>query len=231
MRHDRPVGTIMRALVALCATAAPRVFRRCDPAGYSDALRRVPVETCRPIPDRHRGRLRPCRGCAARNPARLPRPEHQSRGMLSAIHLASRGLQMSPRIASSPSGESAEARHLLTRREAEVLPSCSVAPMPTWASRRSAPTRGTSTASSASPLVANSRRQTRPIRRRPPVRHSSSCTCLVKPGQSICRVHNRSKRPGSHSPSIAVIECRSQETPCNAASHRRTSRFPATPSQ
>jgi two-component system nitrate/nitrite response regulator NarL len=46
----------------------------------------------------------------------------QSRDVLSAIHLASRGLQMSPRVASDPSGKSVEARHLLTRREAEVLP-------------------------------------------------------------------------------------------------------------
>ncbi|HEY4911854.1 MAG TPA: response regulator transcription factor [Methylomirabilota bacterium] len=44
----------------------------------------------------------------------------QSRDLLSAIHLASRGLQVIPRVASSPG--SAIAGQLLTRREAEVLP-------------------------------------------------------------------------------------------------------------
>src|SRR3984893_10057592 len=44
----------------------------------------------------------------------------QSRDLLSAIHLASRGLQVIPRVISKPSG--AIAGQLLTRREAEVLP-------------------------------------------------------------------------------------------------------------
>jgi DNA-binding NarL/FixJ family response regulator len=46
----------------------------------------------------------------------------QSRDVLSAIHLASRGLQMSPRVVSDPGGGSGGGRRLLTRREAEVLP-------------------------------------------------------------------------------------------------------------
>ncbi len=46
----------------------------------------------------------------------------QSRDMLSAIHLASRGLQMSPRVTSDPGDGSGGEGRLLTRREAEVLP-------------------------------------------------------------------------------------------------------------
>lgn len=45
----------------------------------------------------------------------------QSRDVLNAIHLASRGLQLIPR-ASSPAGETIERGRLLTQREAEVLP-------------------------------------------------------------------------------------------------------------
>jgi DNA-binding NarL/FixJ family response regulator len=46
----------------------------------------------------------------------------QSRDVLNAIHLASRGLQVIPRPASDPGGGSIAVGHLLTRREAEVLP-------------------------------------------------------------------------------------------------------------
>jgi DNA-binding NarL/FixJ family response regulator len=46
----------------------------------------------------------------------------QSRDVLNAIHLASRGLQVIPRPASDPVGGSIARGHLLTRREAEVLP-------------------------------------------------------------------------------------------------------------
>ncbi len=46
----------------------------------------------------------------------------QSRDVLNAIHLASRGLQVMPRAASDPAGASTGAGHLLTAREAEVLP-------------------------------------------------------------------------------------------------------------
>ncbi|MEA2315574.1 MAG: hypothetical protein QOI03_2266 [Solirubrobacteraceae bacterium] len=50
----------------------------------------------------------------------------QSRDVLTAIHLASRGLQVIPRVGSSGSASSRMAYrwggHLLTRREAEVLP-------------------------------------------------------------------------------------------------------------
>jgi DNA-binding NarL/FixJ family response regulator len=46
----------------------------------------------------------------------------QSRDVLNAIHLASRGLQVIPRMVSSPGGGSITGGHLLTRREAEVLP-------------------------------------------------------------------------------------------------------------
>jgi DNA-binding NarL/FixJ family response regulator len=46
----------------------------------------------------------------------------QSRDVLNAIHLASRGLQVIPRTASHPRGGLEEAGGMLTRREAEVLP-------------------------------------------------------------------------------------------------------------
>jgi DNA-binding NarL/FixJ family response regulator len=46
----------------------------------------------------------------------------QSRDVLNAIHLASRGLQVVPRAASNEGGRSLGGGHLLTRREAEVLP-------------------------------------------------------------------------------------------------------------
>jgi DNA-binding NarL/FixJ family response regulator len=45
----------------------------------------------------------------------------QSRDLLSAIHLASRGLQVIPRVASGP-GRAVAGGQLLTQREAEVLP-------------------------------------------------------------------------------------------------------------
>jgi DNA-binding NarL/FixJ family response regulator len=46
----------------------------------------------------------------------------ESRDVLNAIHLGSRGLQVSPRIASSRVGRPIAREHLLTQREAEVLP-------------------------------------------------------------------------------------------------------------
>jgi DNA-binding NarL/FixJ family response regulator len=46
----------------------------------------------------------------------------QSRDVLNAIHLASRGLQVVPRTASDPGGGSIAVGGMLTRREAEVLP-------------------------------------------------------------------------------------------------------------
>lgn len=46
----------------------------------------------------------------------------QSRDVLNAIHLASRGLQVIPRAASEPGGGSIARGQLLTSREAEVLP-------------------------------------------------------------------------------------------------------------
>ena len=46
----------------------------------------------------------------------------QSRDVLNTIHLASRGLQVTPRAASRAHGGSIAGRYLLTRREAEVLP-------------------------------------------------------------------------------------------------------------
>jgi DNA-binding NarL/FixJ family response regulator len=46
----------------------------------------------------------------------------QSRDVLHAIHLASRGLQVTPRGASDQGGGSTATGQLLTRREAEVLP-------------------------------------------------------------------------------------------------------------
>ena len=46
----------------------------------------------------------------------------QSRDVLNAIHLASRGLQVTPRAASDPGAGSIARGRLLTQREAEVLP-------------------------------------------------------------------------------------------------------------
>jgi DNA-binding NarL/FixJ family response regulator len=46
----------------------------------------------------------------------------QSRDVLNAVHLASRGLQVIPRAASDQGGGSVGQGHLLTGREAEVLP-------------------------------------------------------------------------------------------------------------
>jgi len=46
----------------------------------------------------------------------------QSRDVLHAIHLASRGLQVTPRPRSDTSGRSLAVGHQLTRRESEVLP-------------------------------------------------------------------------------------------------------------
>ncbi len=46
----------------------------------------------------------------------------QSRDVLNAIHLASRGLQLIPRAAPDPVAGSGAGGRLLTRREAEVLP-------------------------------------------------------------------------------------------------------------
>jgi DNA-binding NarL/FixJ family response regulator len=46
----------------------------------------------------------------------------QSRDVLNTIHLASRGLQVTPRAASNPRGGSIAGGYLLTQREAEVLP-------------------------------------------------------------------------------------------------------------
>jgi DNA-binding NarL/FixJ family response regulator len=46
----------------------------------------------------------------------------ESRDVLNAIHLASRGLQVIPRAAFDPGRGSIEGWHLLTTREAEVLP-------------------------------------------------------------------------------------------------------------
>ncbi len=46
----------------------------------------------------------------------------QSRDVLNAIHLSSRGLQVVPRAASKQAGGSVGRGNLLTRREAEVLP-------------------------------------------------------------------------------------------------------------
>jgi DNA-binding NarL/FixJ family response regulator len=46
----------------------------------------------------------------------------QSRDVLNAVHLASRGLQVMPRAGSNPGGGAMAAGHRLTGREAEVLP-------------------------------------------------------------------------------------------------------------
>ena len=50
------------------------------------------------------------------------RSDTQARDVLNAIHLASRGLQVIPRTASTPHGGSIAGGRILTPREAEVLP-------------------------------------------------------------------------------------------------------------
>lgn len=42
--------------------------------------------------------------------------------MLNALHLASRGMQVTPNTDAEPSGRAIAGRELLTRREAEILP-------------------------------------------------------------------------------------------------------------
>jgi len=46
----------------------------------------------------------------------------ESRDVLNAIHLASRGMQLTPHAVAEPRGRAVAGRELLTRREAEVLP-------------------------------------------------------------------------------------------------------------
>jgi DNA-binding NarL/FixJ family response regulator len=86
----------------------------------------------------------------------------QSRDVLNAIHLASRGLQVVPRTASDPRGGPAAAGGMLTRREAEVLPllqlgrSNAQIALALQVGIETAHTRATSTESSASPPAASS---------------------------------------------------------------------------
>jgi DNA-binding NarL/FixJ family response regulator len=132
----------------------------------------------------------------------------QARDVINAIHLASRGLQVIPRVAGSGGGPVAEAGRL-TRREAEVLPLLQL---------------GRSNAQIALELrigVETVRTHARNIYRKLGVssrRDLAPATSVELPVDRLILKrrtvagHYRSKRPGEPSPSIAAI---------NAAVRRR----------
>ncbi len=126
----------------------------------------------------------------------------QSRDVISAIHLASRGLQVIPRAPASSGGGRVATGGLLSRREAEVLPLLQ---------------QGHSNAQIALDLyvgVETVRTHARNIYRKLGVSSRRELAapadmCPVAPAPLTLRrravgLHNRSKRPGSHSPSIAA---------------------------
>jgi two-component system, NarL family, nitrate/nitrite response regulator NarL len=126
----------------------------------------------------------------------------QSRDVINAIHLASRGLQVIPRAPAGSDGRRVAAGGLLSRREAEVLPLLQ---------------QGHSNAQIAVDLqvgVETVRTHARNIYRKLGVSSRRELAapadmCPVTPDELTLRrqavgLHNRSKRPGSHSPSIAV---------------------------
>jgi DNA-binding NarL/FixJ family response regulator len=134
----------------------------------------------------------------------------QARDVINAIHLASRGLQVIPRVAAGSGGGTPVASGgLLTRREAEVLPLLQ---------------HGRSNAQIALELqvgVETVRTHARNIYRKLGVssrRDLAPATSVELPvdrlilKRRIVGRHNRSKRPGEPSPSIAAI---------NAAVRRR----------
>jgi DNA-binding NarL/FixJ family response regulator len=133
----------------------------------------------------------------------------QARDVINAIHLASRGLQVIPRVSAGSAGGPVASAGLLTRREAEVLPLLQ---------------QGRSNAQIALELgvgVETVRTHARNIYRKLGVssrRDLAPATSVELPGERLIlkrRIvgrHNRSKRPGEPSPSIAAI---------NAAVRRR----------
>jgi two-component system nitrate/nitrite response regulator NarL len=133
----------------------------------------------------------------------------QARDVINAIHLASRGLQVIPRVAAGAGSGPVAGAGLLTRREAEVLPLLQ---------------QGRSNAQIALELrvgVETVRTHARNIYRKLGVssrRDLAPATSVELPvdrlilKRRIVGRHNRSKRPGEPSPSIAAI---------NAAARRR----------
>jgi DNA-binding NarL/FixJ family response regulator len=135
----------------------------------------------------------------------------QSRDVINAIHLASRGLQLVPRaaVAAGSGGGSVGGGGLLTKREAEVLPllqqGCSNAQI-ALALQVGVETVRTHARNIYRKLGVSSRRELAPSTyvELPPDR-------LILTRRTV-GVHNRSKRPGEPSPSIAAL---------NAAVRRR----------
>jgi DNA-binding NarL/FixJ family response regulator len=127
----------------------------------------------------------------------------QSRDVINAIHLASRGLQVIPRAPAVSGGAPIARGGLLTRREAEVLPLLQ---------------QGRSNAQIALALqvgVETVRTHARNIYRKLGVssrRELAPTTSVELPVDRLILKrrmvgrHNRSKRPGSHSPSIAALD-------------------------
>jgi DNA-binding NarL/FixJ family response regulator len=131
------------------------------------------------------------------------RRDTQSRDVIHAIHLASRGLRVIPRTPAGSEGERVATGGLLSRREAEVLPLLQ---------------QGHSNAQIALDLkvgVETVRTHARNIYRKLGVSSRRELAepadmCPFTPDELTLRrravgLHNRSKRPGSHSPSIAVL--------------------------
>jgi DNA-binding NarL/FixJ family response regulator len=139
----------------------------------------------------------------------------QSRDVISAIHLASRGLRVTPRAPAAGAGTDAGAgvagaEGLLSRREAEVLPLLQ---------------RGDSNAQIALALgvgIETVRTHARHIYRKLGVasrRELAGTTSVEPPDDRLTLkrrtvgLHNRSKRPGSHSPSIAARDAAARRRP------------------
>jgi DNA-binding NarL/FixJ family response regulator len=134
----------------------------------------------------------------------------QSRDVINAIHLASRGLQVLPRATAGPGGGLGAGARLLTKRETEVLPLLQ---------------QGRSNAQIALALhvgVETVRTHARNIYRKLGVRSRrelASTTYVELPGDRLILkrrtvgLHNRPKRPGSHSPSIAALDAAARRRP------------------
>jgi DNA-binding NarL/FixJ family response regulator len=134
----------------------------------------------------------------------------QSRDLINAIHLASRGLQVLPRATAGRGGGVLAGGRLLTKREGEVLPLLQ---------------QGRSNAQIALTLqvgVETVRTHARNIYRKLGVssrRDLAPATYVESPGDRLILkrrtvgLHNRSKRPGSHSPSIAAFDAAVRRRP------------------
>jgi DNA-binding NarL/FixJ family response regulator len=134
----------------------------------------------------------------------------QSRDLINAIHLASRGLQVLPRATAGRGGGVVAGGRLLTKREGEVLPLLQ---------------QGRSNAQIALTLqvgVETVRTHARNIYRKLGVssrRDLAPATYVESPGDRLILkrrtvgLHNRSRRPGSHSPSIAAFDAAVRRRP------------------